>query len=321
MTDMYVAAMNENGGIYHYKADECFNLKLVKKYDIEMPMYIIRRGDTMHIVTRNSPENDGNGGYLTAKIAADGSLYDVSDKVSSMGRSVCHLYADNDGAYCANYSSGSIYKVGEKLVTHSGTTGPHLTRQDKPHAHFIKASPDGKYMLVCDLGLDKVMVYDKALNFISSADVPAGHGARTLEYSKDGKTVYCVNELAGTVTVFDYADGALAAKGTYPSIPEEYRDTNTAAAIRLSDDEKYLYISNRGHDSIAVYEVGEDKSLRLRSIVPCGGEHPRDFNICGKYLVCANMHTDNITVFERVKDTLIQAAEYKAEGGPLCVMF
>ena len=83
MTDMYVAAMNKNGGIYHYKADESFNLKLVKKYDIEMPMYIIRRGNTMHIITQNSPQNDGNGGYLTAKIADDGSLYDISVKVSS----------------------------------------------------------------------------------------------------------------------------------------------------------------------------------------------------------------------------------------------
>ena len=321
MTDMYVAAMNENGGIYHYKADESFNLKLVKKYDIEMPMYIIRRGNTMHIITQNSPQNDGNGGYLTAKIADDGSLYDISVKVSSEGKSVCHLYADESAAYCVNYSSGSICKIGEKLVTHTGNTGPHKTRQDMPHTHFVNASPDGKYILVCDLGLDKIMVYDKGLKFLSSANVPAGHGARTLEYSKDGKTVYCANELTGTVTVFSYNDGTLIPKGTYASIPEEYRSTNTAAAIRLSDDEKYLYISNRGHDSIAIFEVNTDKSLQLKSIVPCGGKHPRDFNIYGKYLVCANMHSDTLTVFERVNDTLIQRSEYKTEGGPLCVMF
>ncbi|MBQ7820943.1 MAG: lactonase family protein [Clostridia bacterium] len=312
--DIYVASCTKTGGIYRYRVSGK-KVTLIDSVKLDRPMYLARHKDKMYALLREAYEN-GDSGVITYDIADDGSLADPRELGSTQGKCGCHLTVNDDGVYAVNYLSGSVVKVSEKLVVHSGR-GPHPIRQDGPHTHFVCSSPDNKYILVTDLGLDRIFVYDKNLNDVSYADVPAGHGARHLIFSDDGKILYCANELESTVSVFSYNNGVLELKNTVRALPEDYDGENTAAAIRFKDG--MLYVSNRGHDSISCFAInGFD--LKLKSIVPCGGKHPRDFNIFGDLLVCTNMHSNDVTFF-RITGTTLEKLDFKLYvDEPLCVI-
>ena len=163
-----------------------------------------------------------------------------------------------------------VTKNGVQTVTHSGC-GTDPARQEAPHPHQALVTPDGKFVLVCDLGLDRVFVYDRDLTPVSYADVPKGQGVRHLTFAPDGRRVYAVNELGCSITEFDYADGRLTALRTtaLPCAGKSY-----AGAIRLSEDGGLLFVSLRGDDVIAVCKPTPDGPVLLRRF-PCGGCWPR----------------------------------------------
>jgi 6-phosphogluconolactonase len=233
-----------------------------------------------------------------------------------------HLAADATGRMLitVSYSGGQVAafpieadgRLGERsaLVPHTGPLGPNKSRQDKPHPHSITLSPDNRFGFVADLGLDRVLIYrlDPA-NATLTPNEPAfvsvtpGSGPRHTKFSRDGKFFHILGEIDGSLTTcaYDAATGALTPLQHTTTLPPGFvvTDPDRAAEVRVHPNGRFVYASNRGHDSLAVFAVQADGTLRLVEIIPCGGKHPRNFNLSpdGAWLVCANMDSDNLVSF------------------------
>ena len=308
----YIASCEKNGGIYlcEYKNGEA---KILSKTDADRPMYLTINEGKLYSLLRQPFQGDNTSGVVSYDISSDSSLVNPSKIVSTKGIVACHLTVFGGKVYCVNYLSGNVVKIPDVEVIHEGS-GISPTRQDMPHTHYIN-SFDGKYLICTDLGTDTLYVYDKDLIEVSRAKVPEGHGARHLAYSQG--FVYCVNELESTVSTFLYNDGYLEYKSTVSALPDDFNGVSTAAAIRVC--EGYIYVSNRGHDSISVLKI-ENGIPFLVSCVCCGGESPRDFNVFGDLLVCTNEKSNNVTFFEIVGGVPQKLDAELEIPSPLCVI-
>lgn len=301
--NFYITSCHTDGGIYLCAFDG-EKAEISNKIPLDRPMYAIRDRKKLHILLREA-FSDGTSGY----VCYDEEKGELSKPVSTGGIVACHLCVFKDRIYAANYLSGSISRLPDKTALHSGK-GVNPIRQDMPHTHYVN-SFDGRFLLCCDLGTDEIYTYDENLTEISRAKVPDGHGARHL--ASDGSRIFCANELKSTISVFDYTDGILSLKKTASLLPEDFSGESTAAAIRICGE--YIYVSNRGHDSISVLT----KDLKLVTTVSCGGKSPRDFNIFGDHLICTNELSDNITFF-RMKNGIPSKLEAELTiKSPLCV--
>lgn len=312
--DLYVAACLPDGGIYRF-CMEGDAVHLCGVTPADRPMYLMLQGQTMYALLRQPFAPAAESGLAGCRVAPDGSLGALSAPQTTKGEVACHLCALDGSIYCVNYSSGSVIGMPDTLVTHTGHS-IHPDRQAMPHPHYICPTPDGAYLCVADLGLDRLLVYDRQLRLVSSAAVPAGHGARHLAFAADGRTAFCVNELASTVTAFSYEAGQFTPLSTVCALPEDFSGESTAAAIRVDGSE--IFVSHRGHNSIArlTYADGQWGGC---SWTNCGGRTPRDFALAGEYLICANQDSDNVVVFRRTGAALIKLTEF-AVPAPVCVL-
>jgi 6-phosphogluconolactonase len=234
----------------------------------------------------------------------------------SHGLSPCHVWVDASGKWVlvANYSSGSaaIYPVLDKgglgeatdVIQHSGS-GVNPDRQAGPHAHCIMTDPTNQYVLLSDLGIDRLMVYrldaqSGKLALASWAQVDAGAGPRHIEFHPSGRYCFLINEMASTINVFRWEDGTLYNLQTISTLPEDYVGDSTTAAIHVTPNGKFVYGSNRGHDSIAIFRFDEPSGqLSLVGHQSSEGKTPRDFMIdpTGTYLLAANQGSHTIVSF------------------------
>ena len=307
--DVYIADCAAEGGVHVY---DFYNGKLTEKQFLPLPcpMYLAIDDRTLYTILKQPFPDSRLSGIVPAELDKNGMLQNPGTVVSTDGTVCCHLCVRNGVVYDSNYLSGSVNKLGIKTVRHTGK-GTDPARQEAPHVHYTQFSPDGKYILVCDLGLDTVFVYDEELHKISSARVPDGHGVRHLAY--DGNTVYSANELGSSVSVFSYADGHLTYEQTVPGLPAGFEGRNTAAAIRI--DDKRLYLSQRGLDAICVFDI----TRRTPEYLTCfstGGSSPRDFAIVGDYIIVTN-EGGSVTVFG--KNDYVRCDEVGLIS-PLCVI-
>ena len=298
--NIYVSSCTESGGIYHFKSDGNGSIELKNKYNLDRPMYIIADDNILYCLMREAFE-DGTSGLVSYEIAKDGSLKERSMPQSTKGVCACHLCKAGENVYCVNYLSGSVIKMPDTMAVHSGK-GKDEKRQEAPHTHFVSPSPDGEYIFVTDLGLDKIFVYDKNLNEVSKVSVPEGHGPRHLAFGPDGKTVYCANELKSTVSVLEYSNGRLELKNTYGILPKDFKGESTAAAIRYCGGK--IFVSNRGHNSISVL-AEQSGILKPEQTIPSGGADPRDFWVDDEVLICTNQTGNNVTVISRKDESLL----------------
>ena len=201
--------------------------------------------------------------------------------------------------------------------------------------HSVTPSPDNRFVIVCDLGVDKIFTYaiDPATAKATPANPPfvatePGQGPRHFKFGTDGRHAYAINELASTVTAYDYdaAGGALTPRQTVTTLPPDFKGPTTTAEVRVHPNGRFVYGSNRGHDSIAVFAV--DASSGLLSpveIVPSGGKVPRNFALSpnGKWLVCAHQDSNNITVFRVDSNTgkLTRTEHTATVPMAVCVLF
>jgi len=216
------------------------------------------------------------------------------------------------------------------VIKHSGK-GPNPARQDQPHVHSITISPDNRFAIVCDLGLDKIFSYslDPATAKLTPATVPfvmtsPGAGPRHFKFGADGKHAYAINEMGNTVAAYDYnaATGSLVPRQSVPTLPADFKGENTAAEIRVHPNGKFLYGSNRGHDSIAVFAIDPAAgTLSPIEIVSSGGKTPRNFALSpdGKWLVCAHQDSGNLTVFSVDPATGRLTRTGNGAAVPMCV--
>ncbi|CAG5070578.1 6-phosphogluconolactonase [Dyadobacter sp. CECT 9623] len=264
---------------------------------------------------------------------------------SSEGANPCHVAVHPSGkmVLAANYTGGSFSaypatadgKLGAPSYTEQYTgTGPNEKRQEKAHAHFATASPDGKYVYVTDLGSDKVMNYvvdSKANKLIPNPAQPffsgkPGAGPRHLIIHPSGKSLFLLNELEASLTACTIdKKGVITAGKTYPTIPTDFSGANTSAAIHLHPNGKFVYVSNRGHNSITGFAIKADGDLEMIDQQTKSIATPRDFNIdpSGKIMIVANQSTDNLVVYDIDQATgkFTFKHESIAVKSPICVAF
>jgi 6-phosphogluconolactonase len=213
--------------------------------------------------------------------------------------------------------------------------GVNPARQEAPHAHSINLSPDGRYAIAADLGLDQLRVYhfDPRKGTLSPNEVPfartnPGAGPRHFVFRPDGKFVYVVNELQSSVTTFrwDAQHGTLREMQTVSALPTGFQGVSTCAEIRVHPNGKFVYASNRGHDSLAVFTIdARSGALSLVQHVPTGGRTPRNFALdpSGKWLFAENQDSGSVVIFKVDGKTgqLMPSGESLKVPSPVCLRF
>lgn len=263
------------------------------------------------------------------------------------GSAPCHLTADATASLVisTNYSSGSVavmpidadgrLKPSSQVIQHEGSS-VDLRRQQGPHAHSVTIDPTNTYAYICDLGMDKVMIYrmdqvdgklipNEAQNW---ARVTAGSGPRHFAFTPDQRFAYAINELDSTVNgfAFDATDGSLKDVCHLSTLPEDFDGSSHCADVHVHPSGRFLYGSNRGHDSIAAYAIDE-KTGELTSLgqTLTGGRTPRNFAIdpTGRWLLAANQDTDDIFVFaiDQATGALTPTGHAASASMPVCLAF
>jgi 6-phosphogluconolactonase len=256
----------------------------------------------------------------------------------SQGKAPCHLALDKSRRQLvvANYTSGTVTvlpvaadgRLGApaSVVQHTGSS-VNPQRQAGPHAHCTTFDPAYRLLFACDLGLDKVMAYrlDPSRGTLTAhspafAQVAPGSGPRHMAFRPDGRFAYVLNEMTSTVTAFAYdaAAGALSERQTLSTLPPSFTGSNSGAEIAVHPSGKFVYSSNRGHNSVALFRVDAEKgTLTFVEAQDTGGRTPRNFAIdpAGRYLFAANQGSDSLLVF-----AIDQASgQLKASGAPVAV--
>jgi 6-phosphogluconolactonase len=289
----------------------------------------------------------GKQSTLTAfAIDASSAKLALLNQLPALGDDPCHLSFDKTGKYlfAANYSSGSVTvfpllpdgRLGEHtaLVQHHGS-GPNKERQEAPHAHWVEPSPDNRFVFVSDLGLDEILIYrfDAAKGTLAPNDPPfakltPASGPRHAAFSPDGKFLYVVSELNSTVTAFAYdpSNGTLKDLQVVSTVPNDFHGRNDTAEITLHPNGKWLFASNRGRDTIAVFAIyPATGKLQSAGEFPTGGKEPRHFAIdpTGQFLLAENQNSNTIAVFRINPATgaLTQTGEPVLVPVPVCLAF
>lgn len=317
MRHIYVASCVQGGGICHYKMHENGGLEYIGKTVCDNPMYMIINEKHMYILLREPFEDSSDSGLAAYEIDEHGELCNPSEIISTKGKCACHLCRFEGNIYGVNYLSGSVFNENGITRTHLGH-GIRKDRQEMAHPHYISATPDGKYLMVADLGVDQIYIYDKALQLQSTAKLTEGAGPRHL-IVLDEAHVACVNELECSVTILAYEEGKLMVESTVSATTLSTAQA-TSAAIRFV--KPYCYVSTRGTNRITSFLV-EHGHMNLLEEVSCQGESPRDFAIIGDFLYCANEASDTVTVFSVEKGRLTPLPDKTLNGVPraLCICF
>lgn len=341
-------AAGEEGAIHAYRLDlESGELTLAHKTtDVEHPFFLALSSDknylySIHAKTFGGKEHEQVAAY---KVVGDGGELQLLNRQSARGTAACYLDVDDSGkaVVVANYSTGSVASfavnddgsLGESasFVQHEGSS-VNEARQQGPHAHCFVISPDNRFAFAADLGLDQVLCY--RLNASTAklspnrqpfVRTPPGGGPRHLTFHPNGKHVYVINELANTITMYDYEAkaGMLVEQQTITTVPDDFDGTSHTADLTVTPDGRHLYGTNRGHDSIACYELDDHGRMKLLAIEPSLGKGPQNLAIApgGKLLLCANMPGKNVVVFRIDSKTgsLKSVGEPISMPSPSCIM-
>jgi 6-phosphogluconolactonase len=312
-------------GIYVFRMDPRHGgLTLLQVVMASNPSYLALNSSA----TRLYSVNENTAGTVSAYAVdpATGKLSFINS-ASANGRDTTHLVVHPSGQFlmAANYSSGNwpIFRlaadgsIGAKTADFQGVgngTGANPARQEAPHAHQIIADLDAQHVFAVDLGADKVNVLNLDLgtgaltaNGVPFANAASGSGPRHMAFHPNRQRAYVLHELTSTIDVcsYDPVRGALVWLQTISTLPRDFVGANTTAEIRIHPGGRFLYNTNRGHNSIAKFAIDEgDGSLDSLGWESTGGQWPRGMNIdpSGTFLYAANQNTDNIVVFEVGRD-------------------
>ena len=315
----------------------------------ENPSFLARHPDGRFLFAVGEvSEVEGKPGGAVRSFAiepADGTLSPINLK-SSGGAGPCHIVVDGEGrnALVANYGGGTVavlpigpdgaFEGPSDVEQHQGS-GPDPRRQDGPHAHSINLGPSGRFAVAADLGLDRLFVYryDPEAGTLTANDPPSaavepGAGPRHFTFHPDGRHAYVINEMASTVTALDYdaEAGTLSPTTTVSTLPEGFDGSNTTADVHVHPSGRFLYGSNRGHDSIAIFAIDEQTgALTPAGHCSTGGRTPRNFNIdpSGRFLLAANQDSDSIVVLRIDPETgALEPTGASVEvPKPVCILF
>jgi 6-phosphogluconolactonase len=341
-------APGERGGIHAYEfSTQDGTLKPLRRTaGAENPFFLALSPNRKYLYETHAKRFGGKENEQVAAYKVVGRTGELKllNRRSAEGTATCYVDVDKTGkaVLVANYASGSVAilpikadgSLGEPVsfIRHRGSS-VNPQRQKEPHAHCIVVSPDNRYAFAADLGTDQIFGYklDPAAAKLTPnnppfAKSPAGAGPRHLTFHPNGKRVYAINELLNSVTVFDYdADsGTLSEKQTISTLPGGFHGTSHCADVKVTPDGRFLYGTNRGHDSIAAYQIGKDGRLSLIAIQPSLGKGPQNLAITpdGRWLLCANLPGNNVAVFRIDSETgqLKSAGEPVQQPSPSCII-
>lgn len=344
-------------GIYLYRMDpESGALALVQTVPgVENPSFLAFDAQQRYLYAVNETKD---GGVSAFRIDPATGMLTFLNRQPSRGDDPCHLCVDPTGRYVvvANYTSGSIAvlpieadgRLGESVdfVQHHGS-GPHV-RQAVARMHMVVFSPDGQYLLAADLGIDQVLTYrldpasgklslnDDAevsnavpsTNWRRSAQLAGGAGPRHLAFHPNGRFLFVINEINSTIASFDYdaARGALMPLGSVSTLPTGFTGENTTAEIVVAPSGAFVYGSNRGDDSIAIFSVdAATGNLTPVARESTRGKTPRSITLdpTGTFLYAANQNSDTVVTFRVQPDTgtLTMVEPVTAVPTPICLLF
>ena len=267
----------------------------------------------------------------------DGNLK-FNDSVTLDYRSICYVSNNDDHSFVtfANYGSGEVfayaydnnYKFVKPLNSfrnNNNEIGPNTKRQELPHAHSIRFIEALNTFVSCDLGCDKISFFDVdgqniKQSLIKEIKVNAGYGPRHSVNTKDGKYLYISCELANRILAFELVNGEYVLIDDISSLARNCVSENTCADIHISDDDKYIFVSNRGSDSIGQFEINEDGKLKLIKHVYACGKGPRNFALCDDFIICANQDSNNCSILE-IKNGLLTGKKLASVDiiSPVCI--
>ncbi|HDR7688438.1 TPA: lactonase family protein [Bacillus toyonensis] len=330
-------------GIYKFTLDaeakKISNVTLAAKLDNPTYVTINRNNEYLYSVVKEGE----SGGVAAYSIDSKTGELKAENRQVVEGASPCHVSVDsgNHTVVTANYHKGTIesFVVNEEdgtvnhassIMAHEGS-GPNKERQEKPHAHYAGYTPDEKYVVGVDLGIDKIITYEikgSALTEVNSLSVNPGSGPRHITFHPNGKYAYVMTELSSEVIVLTYnaEEGTFTELQYISTIPADFDENNQGSAIHISSDGRFVYAGNRGHNSIAVYSVDQNSGqLTFIEHTSTEGNWPRDFVLdpTEKFLVATNEKSHNLVLFSRDESTgkltLLQSDVAVPE--PVCVKF
>ncbi|MDA2488192.1 lactonase family protein [Bacillus cereus] len=330
-------------GIYKFTLDveakKISNVTLAAKLDNPTYVTINRNNEYLYSVVKEGE----SGGVAAYSIDSHTGELKAKNRQVVEGASPCHISVDrgNHTVVTANYHKGTIesFEINEEngtvnlassIMAHEGS-GPNKERQEKPHAHYAGYTPDEKYVVGVDLGIDKIITYevkDSTLTEVNRLSVNPGSGPRHITFHPNGKYAYVMTELSSEVIVLTYnpAEGSFTELQYISTVPEEFDENNQGSAIHISSDGCFVYAGNRGHNSIAVYSVDQNSGqLTFVEHTSTEGNWPRDFVLdpTEKFLVATNEKSHNLVLFSRDESTgkltLLQSDVVVPE--PVCVKF
>jgi 6-phosphogluconolactonase len=352
---MYVGTYTEEGseskGIYAYRFDSRSGqiTPLGLAAQSVNPSFLAIHPNQRFIYAVNEVGNykgEKSGAVSAFSIGTKTGKLTLLNQVSSRGAGPCYLSIDKSGKHVlvANYDGGSIAvfpiledgRLGEAsaFVQHTGH-GTNPERQEAPHAHSIDVSPDDHFAIVDDLGLDQTLMYlfDSSKGTLNKdaanvAKAAPGAGPRHFAWGAKGNFGYVIDEMASTISVFNYdpVTGSLTQLQSVSALPKDFTGHSEAAEIVMHPSGKFLYASNRGHDSIAVFAIDSSKgTLTPIEYVPTKGASPRNFEIApgGTLLLVGNEKSDDIVTFRINPETgrLIAAGKALEISQPVCIRF
>ena len=328
-------------GIYVYKFNtETGDFSLVNKAtDIKNPSFLAVSPDEKFVYS--VAEESGGEVVSFAFDKANAALKKLNTQ-SSGGAHPCHVELDKTGkwVFVGNYTGGNLsvfpikadgsLAVNTQILQHEGKS-VNEARQEKPHVHSVNISPDNQHLFVPDLGIDKVVAYDFNAKTgkvqpsnPASIKVVAGSGPRHFTFHPNQKFGYVIQELNATITAFAYKNGTLKQIQVVSTLPAGFTGKNSCADIHISEDGRFLYGSNRFHDTLVIFEINpKTGKLTLVGEQPVNGKTPRNFSIApnGKFVLVANQDSDNITIFKRDAKTgkLETTGKEIAVSMPVCI--
>jgi 6-phosphogluconolactonase len=338
----YIGTYTNHGskGIYKLTANpgsgELEDIILVAEIDHAPYLNITKNNKYLYAIGQ-----EGNqGGVAAFEIQESGDLVLINKELSD-GPAPSHINTNLEGSYLfsANYERGTVsaYPLKENgaiesptsIAQHKGS-GPNKDRQESSHVHYVTLTPDHKYLCAIDLGIDEMILYtlskDGLLSQNSVLSFTPGSGPRHMDFHPNGKIAYILTELSSEVVVLEYENGHFNKVQTLSTLPENYTDFNLGSAIHISPNGRFLYTSNRGHNSIALFAIDESTGhLRFQTHIPTQGEIPRDFNIdpSGQFLFVAHQGSNNIYAFSIDSETgyLTFLNSSVTVTNPVCIKF
>jgi len=312
---------------------------------VEHPFFLALSPDRRFLYSIQARQFGGTESEHVAAYAISGAgELTLLNRQSSRGTASCYLDVDASGKtlLVANYSSGSVAalpvrkdgSLGEPtaFIQHQGSS-VNPERQTGPHAHCIVVSPDNRHAFSADLGMDQIVSYqlDAAKANLTPSRQPfvrtaPGMGPRHLTFRPNGRHVYVINEIGNSVTLFDYepGTGGLIERQTLSSLPKDFKGKSACADLKITPDGRFLYGTNRGHDSIAAYRLADDGRLSLIGIHPSLGKGPQNLAIVdgGRLLLCANLPGNNVALFRIDPQTggLTSVGQPVPVTSPSCIM-